>query len=274
MVKMSSVHFLENNMKRMLAPLGAVALSFGLSGCLQPTAHSMGATLMPAPLQHRADGNSENSELAVSVSGFYAHTSEDDNVKDMNAGGGNLSVTYRLGGTVSPLFVNAAVGGFAGSLNFACTDDCDWEKYDKWLDSKEGKADYSFWNLQERVVAGADFNPGPFLIVGLAGGVQLYQGSSDYDDKRHELDGEGLVDDVDGKFGAAPVSVLWLGSHLGRNGQYGNVVFEASQYYKGDIDDWSYSNKLTYSHPSGFFGGVAEGNLMDLTLFAGKTFVF
>lgn len=255
------------------------ALSVFLTGCLQPTAHSIGATLMPAPLDHRVDGSSTESELSVSASGFWGHTSEDDNLQDLNAGGGNLSVTYRLGGSLSPLFVNAAVGGFGGSLKFACTeDDCDSKSemkgYNQWLSTEAGGDSYNFWNVQERVLLGADFRPVPFLIAGLAGGVQFYQGDSDYDDAREALDGRKLVDNVDDKAGLAFTSVVWLGTALGSRGEYGNIVAEFSLLHKGTMDDWTQSTKWTYSHPTGFFGGLASGSLMSLTLFAGKTFVF
>jgi hypothetical protein len=178
---------------------------------------------------------------------------------------------------VSPLFVNVAAGAFGGSLRFSCDDSygCDEndKKYKAWLESDEGSDSYSFWNVQERVLVGADFNIG-YAIFGAAAGVQLFQGGSDYDDMREKLDDEGLVNSKDEKNGVGAVSSVWLGSYLGRHGQYGNLVAEMDIFYKGDIDDWTSSIKWTYTHPSGFFGGAAYGNLMELTLFAGKQFVF
>ena len=213
----------------------------------------------------------------MAASGFYGHTGEDNNVENLNAGGGNLGATYRLGGTLSPLFVNAAVGAFAGSLQFGCDESsrCDTSdvKYNSWLKSDAGKDSYGFWNVQERILVGADFNVG-YAIFGLAGGVQLYQGGSDYDDMRQTLDDVSVIDNRDEKNGLGAISAVWLGSYLGRQGQYGNLVAELDLFYKGDVDDWTSSVKWTYTHPTGFFGGAAYGNLMELTLFAGKQFVF
>ena len=262
-------------MKKELILLAAVSVA--LTGCLRPTTRSMGATLMPAPVTHRTVPDAASQELSVAASGFYGHTGDADNVKDVNAGGGNLGATYRLGGTLSPLFVNAAVGAFAGSLQFGCdkSSRCDSSdvKYNNWLKSDAGRDSYGFWNIQERILVGADFNVG-YAIFGLAGGVQLYQGGSDYDDMRQMLDDKKIVDNLDKNNGVAAVSSIWLGSYLGRQGQYGNLVAELDLFYKGDIDDWTSSVKWTYTHPTGFFGGAAYGNLMELTLFAGKQFVF
>ena len=265
-------------MKKELILLAVVSVS--LTGCLQPTARSMGATLMPSPLTHRANPDSASQEISLAASGFYGHTGDAYNVENLNAGGGNVGVTYRLGGKLSPLFANVAVGAFGGSLRFGCdkNSNCDKnssfdQKYADWLESDEGSKSYSFWNVQERILAGADFNIG-YAIFGAAGGVQLFQGGSDYDDVREKLDEDRIVNSIDGNNGVAAVSSVWLGSYLGRHGQYGNLVAEMDIFYKGDIDDWTSSIKWTYTHPSGFFGGAAYGNLMELTLFAGKQFVF
>ena len=264
-------------MKKMIPLAGLSVMAIALTGCLQPTARSMGATLMPAPLTHRANPDSASQEFSVAASGFYGHTGNAYNLEDLNAGGGNVGVTYRLGGKLSPLFANVAVGAFGGSLQFGCDESsrCDSSdvKYNAWLESDEGSKSYSFWNVQERLLVGADFNIG-YAIFGAAAGVQMFQGGSDYDDMREKLDEDGVIDNVDKNSGVGVVSSVWLGSYLGRQGQYGNLVAEMDIFYKGDIDDWSSSIKWTYTHPSGFFGGAAYGNLMELTLFAGKQFVF
>ena len=270
--------FRSNVMKKELFLLTVVSVS--LTGCLQPTARSIGATLMPVPLTHRSTPDSSSQELSVAASGFYGHTGDTYNVENLNAGGGNVGVTYRLGGVLSPIFVNAAAGAFGGSLRFGCDKDSDCDKnssfnqkYANWLESDEGSDSYGFWNVQERILVGADFNIG-YAIFGAAAGVQLFQGGSDYDDMREKLDDDGLVNSIDENNGVGAVSSVWLGSYLGRHGQYGNLVAEMDVFYKGDIDDWTSSIKWTYTHPTGFFGGAAYGNLMELTLFAGKLFVF
>lgn len=266
--------------KKLIPLAGLAAMTVTLTGCLHPTARSMGASLMPAPLTHRTSPENTSQEFSVAASGFYGHTGDAYNVEDLNAGGGNVGVTYRLGGILSPFFANAAVGAFGGSLQFGCNKDgnCDKvsksdRKYVDWLGSDEGSKNYNFWNLQERVLLGADFSVG-YAIFGAAAGVQVFQGGSDYDDMREKLGEDNLVDNVDKNNGAGAVSSVWLGSYLGRHGLYGNLVAEMDIFYKGDIDDWTSSIKWTYTHPSGFFGGAAYGNLMELTLFAGKQFVF
>ena len=279
-------------MNKMYMKMAVLAsLSLMMTGCLEPTSRSMGATLMPAPLMHRASADSSSSEISVTASGFWGHTGDADNVKDLNAGGGHVGFTYRMGGSLSPLFVNVAAGGFAGSLKFSCDESgkCDVAslpkngevlpldgdaRYAAWLQSEAGKDSYSFWNVQEHILAGFDFNPGAYIILGLAGGVQLFQGSSDYDDAREKLDDLRVVDDVDGKSGAAFATAYWLGLHLGRHGQYGNLVAEYDFLHKGSPDNWTSSLKFTYAHPTGFFAGLANNNLMSVTVYAGKQFLF
>lgn len=264
--------------KSAIAMIAVAGLSLNLTGCLLPKTRSMGASLMPVPLDHRVDGNDRSSNLTLSADGFWSHNSEEHNLDAVMAGGGNLNLTYRLGGTLSPLFVSAAVGGFGGSLELACTeDDCDEDgkkKYRQWLSSKEGRSDYSFWNIQERVLLGFDFNPGSVMLMGLGAGVQFYQGNSDYDEVREDLDDRGIVESLDESNGFGVVSAAWLGVRLGPQGRYGNVVAEVDVLHKGGLDDWLAGAKLTYSHSTGFFGGVALEDLLGLTLYAGKTFVF
>lgn len=265
--------------KSTIAMVTMAALSLNLTGCLLPKARSMGASLMPVPLDHRVDGNDDSQKVTLSASGFWNRNSEDHNLDKVMSGGGDLGLTYRFGGSLSPLFVNAAAGAFGGSLSMSCTEsDCknhgENEKYRQWLSTKEGQKDYSFWNVQERVLVGADFNPGSLMIMGLGAGMQFYQGSSDYDDLRDKLSEKKIMDDVDRNVGFGVVSAVWLGAHLGKQGQYGYVVAEVDTYFKGDPEDWLGSVKLTYSHPTGFFGGAAYEDLLGLTLYAGKTFTF
>ena len=265
-------------MKKELILLAAMSLA--LTGCLQPNARSMGATLMSASLMHRSSPDSTSQEVSVAASGFYGHTGDAYNVEDLNAGGGNVSVTYRLGGVYSPLFMNVAVAALGGSLRFGCDRDSDCDKnspvdkkYIDWLESDEGSESYSFWNGQQRLLVGVDLSFG-YAIVGAGAGVQLFQGGSDYDDMREKLDEAGLVDNLDNESGFGAVSSVWLGSYLGRHGQYGNLVAEMNVLNKGGFNNWVSSIKWTYTHPTGFFGGAAYGNLMEMTLFVGKEFVF
>ena len=55
------------------------------------------------------------------------------------------------------------------------------------------------------------------------------------------------------------------------------ATFHSKYYddvYKGTIGDWISARKYTYAHPTGFFGGITEGDLMSFGVFAGKQFVF
>ena len=273
-------------LKQFISVAAIGCLSFSLMGC-EPSARSMGATLMPAPIQHKAT-KTDSSNIFLGASGVWGHTGDSYNVKDLNAFGGNLDLTYRVGR--SPFFVSAAFGGFGGSLNFGCDEeyDCSAEhgdraaeiivgsarNYREWLETKPGKDDYSFWNIQERVLAGFDFNPGP-IIVGLAGGLQMFQGGGDYDDMRDELDSQYIVDDVDGSSGMGFVMAYWLGFRFGPNGGgWGNLVMEYDILHKGGIDDWTSSLKFTYAHPTGIFAGVGSNSLIAWTVYAGKRFDF
>lgn len=248
-----------------------------LSGCFMPRAHSMGASLMSVAHQPRTSADNENSEVSVGVNAFGSVAGEGLNVEDVKSGGANVSLMYRMGGSLSPLFATAAVGGMGGKLQFACSESrCSDNKlgYNAWLKTKDGKDDYSFWNVQERLLVGADFNPGKYLLLGLGGGVQFFQGGGDYDDQREALDELGLVESLDDDAGLAPVSSIWLGSRLGQNGKWGSVLAEFDMLYKGDADDWTSAIMLNYFHTSGFFGGVIWNSQLGYELNVGKTFVF
>lgn len=266
-------------MKKQLILLAA--LSMALTGCLKPTTHSIGTALMPAPIMHRSSPDSSAQELSVAVSGFYGHTDDAYNLENLNAFGGNIGLTYRMAGTLSPFFLNVAAGVFGGSLHFGCdaSHRCSREdEYDKdyitWLDSKQGRKSYSFWNMQERILIGADFSPA-FFILGSAIGFQLYEGvSSDYDHMRRRLDNEGLMESRGHDNGADVTTSVWFGSYFGRNGRFGNLVAEFDMIFKHEYEDAVGSIKWTYTHPSGFFGGVSRGDLIDFSLFVGKQFMF
>ncbi|MCF0222797.1 MAG: hypothetical protein HUK20_00870 [Fibrobacter sp.] len=254
-------------------------LSLGLTGCLKPSLHSMGSNLMPVPVQHRTAENSTESEFSVATSGFVEGAFEATNVKKVVAAGGDVSATYRLGGVVSPLFFNAAVGGFGGRLKFDCTEDkCgegkkDFKKYEEWLETSEAHEHYNFWEIQERLMVGADFSVGSYVLLGLAGGVQLYQGGGSYDDKRSELDDIRAIDRTEDDYGLATVVSLWIGFRLGANGKYGTIT-EQLDNIGGNGVEMNQSSKLTYTHPSGFFGGFALESKLDAGVYFGKNFVF
>lgn len=274
-----------------LVQLFAISLILITITACSPTLHSMGAAAMPAPVTHRATSDSAVTEVEVAASGFWAHNGDADNIKDMDAGGGNFSATYRLGRV---FFVSAAVGGYGGSLKFSCDENADCndivtftneekkksysingsDNYNDWLKTGEGKKSYGFWNLQERILLGIDANLGKYIILGVAGGIQAYQGDSDYDDVREDLGDLGYIDNADDNIDFGMVSAWWLGIRFGKNGKYGNFSIEFDNMYKGTIDEWTSNRKYTYAHPTGFFGGITEGDLMSFGVFAGKQFVF
>jgi len=257
-----------------IAAIGGFAIS--MMGC-SPSVRSMGATVMPSPIQHKAT-KADSSILFIAASGVWGHTGDRYNVKNLDAFGGNLDLTYRFGR--SPFFVSGAFGGFGGSLNFGCDEDfdCDDEfgsrDYRHWLNTQDGKYDYSFWNTQERVLAGLDFNPGP-VILGFAGGLQMFQEEGDYGHMREILDRDHIVDNEDGRTGMGILMAYWLGFRFGPNGgSGGSLVMEYDVFHKGTIDDWTSSLKFTYAHPIGIFAGVGSNSLIDWTIYAGKRFEF
>ena len=277
-------------MKKLVQFFAIGLILMAITAC-SPTLHSMGAAAMPAPVTHRATSDSAVTEVEVAASGFWAHNGDADNIKQMNGGGGNFSATYRLG---KVFFVNAAVGGFGGSLKFSCDEDADCndivtftnsekqktysingsDDYNEWLRTSQGRQTYDFMNLQERLLLGIDANLGKYIILGVAAGVQAFQGSGDYEDYREELGELGYIDNADDKIDFGMVSAWWIGIRFSKNGQYGNFSIEFDNMYKGTIDEWTSNRKYTYAHPTGFFGGVTEGDLMSFGVFAGKQFVF
>ena len=263
-------------LKQALSFAAIVGLAISLMGC-SPSVRSMGATVMQSPIQHKAT-KADSSNLFIAASGMWGHTDNRYNVKNLDAFGGNVDITYRVGR--SPFFVSGAFGGFSGSLNFGCDEEfeCDEDRYARnyrdWLKSSDGQRDYSFWNTQERVLAGLDFNPG-LIILGFAGGLQMFQESGDYYNMRKILDYQLVVENKDGNSGMGILMAYWLGFCLGPNGgNWGNLVMEFDIFHKGVIADWTSSLKFTYAHPIGFFAGMGSNDLMDWTIYAGKQFEF
>lgn len=267
-------------MNRIKACFAFVLVCFSalsLCGCFMPRAHSMGASLMAVPHQPRASVDSANAEMSVAVGAFGSIAGEGLNVDKVKSGGGNVSFMYRMGEMASPVFFSASVGGIGGRLHFVCNEsECsdNGEKYKEWLETKDGKRGYSFWDVQERLLLGGDFNVGRYVILGLGGGVQFFQGGGGYDDKREELGDRNLVENLDGKAGYAPVSSVWAGSRLGNDGKWGSVLAELDMLYKNDIEDWTTAMMLSYFHTTGFYGGIVWSSQLGYGLNLGKAFVF
>ena len=251
--------------------------ALSLCGCFMPRAHSMGASLMAVPHQPRVSADSSNAEMSVAVGAFGNIAGEGLNVNKVKTGGGDVSFMYRMGGAVSPLFFSAAAGGMLGKLRFDCNESrCsdNAETYKAWLKTKEGKRDYSFWDMQERLLLGGDFNVGQYVLLGLGGGVQFFQGSGSYDDKRDELEDQKLLKNIDENTGFAPVSSVWAGSRLGHGGEWGSVLAEFDMLYKSGIEDWTSAIMLNYFHTTGFYGGIVWNSQLGYGLNLGKVFAF
>ena len=267
-------------MNRIKAKLAFVLICFStlsLSGCFMPRAHSMGASLMTVPHQPRVSADSSNAEMSVAVGAFGSVAGEGQNIDEVKSGGGNVSFMYRMSGVASPVFLSASVGGLGGKLQFDCNESkCsnNAKKYKEWLKTDEGKKDYSFWDVQERLLLGGDFNLGKFAILGLGGGLQFFQGGGSYDDKRDELEDGKLVENVEGNADFAPISSVWLGSRLGHGGKWGSVLAEFDILYKGDMEDWTSAMMLNYFHTTGFYGGIVWSSQLGYGLNFGKAFVF
>lgn len=257
--------------------IAGCSLPMLLTGCVTTTLRSMASQPMPTAHQPRVNPESKDAEVDVSVDGFGMIKHHWFNTSEINAGGGMLGFTYRFGGKLSPLFVNANVGAFGGTVQFDCDKKsrCD-STYLKWIDTDEGKDDYSFWSVSEQVVAGAEFQLPAQFFLGFGAGVKLIQGGGDYDDKREELeDRNPSVENVDDRFEVAPIGDFWVGYHIGSQGRYGAVTVqgEISTYYQTK-DGTNVPVSLSYFHPTGFHGGLTWVRDTDFTFSLGKTFSF
>lgn len=272
------------------------ACALVIMGCSSlPNTRSVGISLISSPIDHRSDGSNEDAVNSVMVGGFAGYTGETGTLKDLYILGGNASATFRAGGFFSPFFFNAAVGGLLGRTHFGYRGSCGpsleespegnvsypyhqstWDRsssgYCSWLAGADGKQGYSVWNLQERIMVGADFNPGPIFFLGAALGVVAYQGYSDYDDARMDLYDRGLVEDRDGYANWGAIFATWLGLHLGTRGEAGSISIELDGLIGYTSGSLNIGFKASYEHPSGFFGGVSRDGMADIMLFAGRNF--
>ena len=247
-----------------LSTLFVLALS--LCGCLNPHLSSMGASQMIIAHQPRLAVNGDSSAITVSVDGFGGAAMTGRNIKDGFSGGASVALNYRPFGLSSPLYVEAAFGGKGGKASFDCSEGgkCN-DLYEAWLESA-GQRKYSFWNLQERMAVGADFNAGP-MILGLGVGVQLFEGGGDFDDIRDYL-GKSFAENDDEGYGVKLYSTARLGTRLG---QYGVITANADIMW---LKTMNVGLSLNYFHPSGFHGGIFGAEKVGYGANFGKTFSF
>ena len=245
--------------------LSFAALS--LCGCLNPHLSSMGASQMIVAHQPRMTVNGDSSSMTLSVDAFGGAKMDGRNIKDGFTAGGTAALNYRPLGASSPLYVEAAFGGKGGQASLDCTEasKCN-DGYMAWLASPEGKKKYSFWNLQERIAVGADFDAGP-VILGLGAGVQLFEGGGKFDDVRDYL-GKSYADNDDEGYGVKLYSSARIGARLG---QYGVLALDADVMWLKSVN---VGLMLNYFHPSGFHGGIFAVEKVGYGLNFGKTFSF
>lgn len=245
--------------------LSVAAMS--LCGCLNPHLSSMGASTMVVAHQPRHAVNGENSAMNLSVDAFGGAKMTGRNVKDGFSAGATASLNYRPLGAMTPLYVEAAFGGKGGKASFDCSEagKCN-DFYNAWLEGPDGKKKYSFWNLQERIAVGADFDVGP-VILGLGAGIQLFEGGGDFDDMRDYL-GKSLAENDDEGYGVKLYSTARVGARLG---QYGVLALDADFMW---LKTLNVGFMLNYFHPSGFHGGVFAAEKVGYGVNFGKTFSF
>ena len=242
--------------------------AMSLCGCLNPHLGSMGASQMIVAHQPRLAVNGDSSAMTVSVNAFGGAKMTGRNIKDGFTGGATASLNYRPMGLSSPFYVEASLGAKGGNVSLECSESgkCN-DAYYKWLASSAGKKKYSFWNMQERLAGGVDFDLGPYVIFGMGVGVQLFEGAGEFDDIRDYL-GKSIVDNDDEGFGMKLYSSARIGARLGSKGV---IALDADFMW---LKTLNFGLMLNYYHPSGFYGGIFGAEKVGYGVNFGKTFRF
>lgn len=245
--------------------LSVAAMS--LCGCLNPHLSSMGASQMIVAHQPRMAVDGKESSMTLAVDAFGGAKMTGRNVKDGFSAGATAALDYRPLGATSPLYVEAALAGKGGNVSLECSEGgkCN-EAYNVWLASAPGKEKYSFWNVQERLGVGADFDIGS-MILGIGAGVQIFEGGGDYDDIRDVL-GKSMATNDDEGYGVKLYSSARIGARLGQNGV---IALDADFMW---LKTMNFGLMLNYYHPSGFHGGVFAAEKVGYGVNFGKTFSF
>lgn len=267
----------ENKMKmsRVFFAILSVFFALTMTGCNKARLQSLGAN--PVPTFHTPRGtDSETGTIAVSAEGYVIPLATGRNVDDILGGGGDVALMYRFGGSLSPLFITGAVGGQGGKVHFNCDDETPRcvDSYETWLRSDAGEDSYSFWNVQEKVLLGADFKMGSRVQLGLGGGIQFYQGGGEYEDARDDLDKLGWANNLDEKMDFYPMTATWISVGLGSENRLGNLKLEETYMLASDWTKMIYATDVGYYHPSGFQVGLMLSTQMSPVIHGGKTFVF
>ena len=226
---------------------GAVLLT--TTGCIAPSLQSMGSAPMTTAHQPKSTPDGEK-QVSASLDAFGTFGSTGFNVEQVNAGGGAATLGFHPAGALSPLFVSASVAGYAGTLQFGCNDTPCSRTYNEWLASDEGDENYTFWNIQERILAGAEINIGSHFFAGAA------------------------VENVDGRYDWRPTASAWLGPRFGEKGSAGAVSIEYAITFAKNVKEWNSQLGISYFHPSGFHGSVFTNSNASFVASLGKTFLF
>ena len=242
--------------------------SMFLCGCLNPHLSSMGASQMMVAHQPRLAVNGDSSSMTVAVDAFGGAKMTGRSVKDGFSAGGSAALNFKPFGFSSPLYLEAALGAKGGNASFDCSEGgkCN-DGYSAWLQTAQGSKKYAFWNLQERIAVGADFDLGRYFIFGLGAGIQLFEGGGDFDDIRDYL-GKSLAENEDDGYGVKLYSSARIGARLGT---YGVIALDADFMW---LKTMNIGFMLNYYHPSGFHGGVFAVEKVGYGVNFGKTFSF
>lgn len=237
------------------------------TGCL-PSLYPMGSesTLIHKP---RLNKNSET-EKAISVSAFGGMVSKSPtNVEHVLDGGANLDFNLRSPGGVPWLFINTGVTNAYGKLNIACNDsDCKSMKESSKKNAifrKYENQSYSFGSVQEYLRLGVEGHPG-ILVLGLSGGIQLFQDFGDFETARQELIKEEIFKGPKSK-ALGQEYKTWIGLNVLDKGI---INLEVSLLIYDGVTSSGLS--LGYFHNNGLYTAVNLSTTAQLHI--GKSFVF
>lgn len=248
-----------------------IGCSMMLSGCLSARMQSMGAAMMPVAHQPRMAPQGDSQKFSLAVDAMGSPVVSGLNVDGGFAAGAAATFAYRPKGNQWPLFAELSASGFGGKVNFGYTDYKGVsDGYKAWLKTKAGKDDYSFWNLQQRLLVGGDFYVASHFMVGVGAGVLLYEGGGDYDEMRDDLEKLKLAKNLDDSFGVSPIASFWLGFPI--SDKVGTITLQGTSDFSMDV--WNFDAGVSYFHPSGFHGGVSYNAQLGVSLSVGKSFMF
>lgn len=248
-----------------------IALSVFFEGCLEaPRLIPSSVTPMQNPHYAPSKNDESKHDVSVTLSGHFP--SDGVNVRQKWSGGGTVSYSYH-GLGLNWLFVNAAVGGAYGELEYSCFSGCNKSPAVNEIWKALDGESVSYFGFQQQLQIGAEKSFKHFMI-GLFLGVQFFEDFGDFEDERKELIEKKFAGGDDKNWGALPLGGFFLGWNISE--RLGSIVLERSDTYYRDEEDASYLQtllSLTYKHPSGFYGGISFSD-NGKYLLLGKKFTF